>query len=247
MIVAKPAQSQTRGGFFISTSLSVLIIACWLSHLVYSVATVNFENWMWLFHIAIQSFFSVGLFIVAHDAMHGLAVPGNPKFNELIGRLCTFLYAGFSYKKLKKNHLAHPRAPATLRDPDYSSTGNENFWLWLFSFGSNYFGLKEFAKLHAHVVLLYLLGGSFSKVVLLFAVPSWLSALQLFYFGTYLPHRATDGTGHDKHRSRSNNYSAWLSLLTCFHFGYHYEHHWYPYLAWWQLPGAYRLRKNRGA
>ena len=241
---AQAAKSQTRFSALTSTLLSCLIILCWLGHLLFSVYTVSFETWAWPLHVLVQSFFSVGLFIVAHDAMHCLAVPGSNKWNDLVGSICTFLYAGFSYSELKKNHLAHHRAPATLDDPDYSSSGNENFWVWLFSFSTKYFGLKEFAKLHIHVALLYVLGGSFTKVVILFAVPSWISALQLFYFGTYLPHRATNGANYDRHKSRSNDFPTWLSLLTCFHFGYHYEHHLFPYLSWWQLPAAYKVRKK---
>ena len=50
--------------------------------------------------------------------------------------------------------------------------------------------------------------------------PSFLSSFQLFYFGTYLPHRSADDHSSakphvDKHRSRSNELPTWLSLLTC--------------------------------
>ena len=64
--------------------------------------------------------------------------------------------------------------------------------------------------------------------------PQVLSTIQLFYFGTYLPHRGTFEP--DSFPARSNSYPSWLSLVTCFHFGYHFEHHKYPYIPWWYLP-----------
>jgi hypothetical protein len=47
------------------------------------------------------------------------------------------------------------------------------------------------------------------------------SAVQLFYFGTFLPHRAApDGAPYaDRHRARSSRASDALSLLSCFNFG----------------------------
>jgi beta-carotene ketolase (CrtW type) len=71
-------------------------------------------------------------------------------------------------------------------------------------------------------------------------VPALLSSLQLFYFGTYLPHRPGPDAFTDHHRARSNGYSEWLSLLTCFHFGYHHEHHRAPGEPWWRLPTVRR-------
>ncbi len=60
--------------------------------------------------------------------------------------------------------------------------------------------------------------------------------LQLFYFGTYLPHR---GSPASRHSARSNDWPYWLSLISCFHFGAcHEEHQAFPNLAWWELPRA---------
>jgi beta-carotene ketolase (CrtW type) len=74
------------------------------------------------------------------------------------------------------------------------------------------------------------------NLIYFWVVPALLSTVQLFYFGTYLPHRELTEPYKDQHRARSNNYSNIFSLLTCYHFGYHWEHHEYPHIAWWRLP-----------
>ena len=78
------------------------------------------------------------------------------------------------------------------------------------------------------------------NVIAFWAVPGLLAALQLFTFGTYLPHRPQPAPFADRHNARTNTYPIWLSLLTCFHFGYHHEHHEHPQLPWWRLPTARR-------
>jgi beta-carotene ketolase (CrtW type) len=93
-----------------------------------------------------------------------------------------------------------------------------------------------------------LIAGSIWSVLVFFAVPGWLSALQLFVFGTYLPHRTPHGGHTDPHNARSNPYPVWLSFLTCYHFGYHEEHHHHPRVPWWRLPQLRRavLDQRRG-
>ena len=69
-----------------------------------------------------------------------------------------------------------------------------------------------------------------------------LSSLQLFAFGTWLPHRRGEQPFADRHRARSSGFGWLASLLTCFHFGYHHEHHLWPGVPWWRLP---RVRTRR--
>jgi beta-carotene/zeaxanthin 4-ketolase len=83
-----------------------------------------------------------------------------------------------------------------------------------------------------------LLGAPAVNVFVFWAFPALLSSAQLFYFGTYLPHRHDDDGFVDRHRARSSDYGWLTSLLTCFHFGYHHEHHLHPHLPWWALPAA---------
>ena len=73
-------------------------------------------------------------------------------------------------------------------------------------------------------------GAPLVNLLTFWALPSLLSAFQLFSFGTWLPHRHGEPGFADAHNARSNGFGPLLSLLTCFHFGRHHEHHLYPYL-----------------
>jgi beta-carotene ketolase (CrtW type) len=194
--------------------------------------------------VALQCWLNVGLFIVAHDCMHGSLAPFRPRVNLWIGRLCLTLYAGFSYDNLIRKHFDHHRYPGTARDPDFNDEDPEHFWRWYMAFLRRYFGVRSALSV-AGVAVFYtaVLGAGLANVLLLWALPAILSSLQLFYFGTYLPHRHEEGRFADQHNSRSNDLNWLSSLLTCFHFGYHHEHHLAPQVPWWDLPRARALRR----
>jgi beta-carotene ketolase (CrtW type) len=188
---------------------------------------------------------NVGLFIVAHDAMHGSLAPGRPRLNLWAGRLALAFYAGFSFDRLRPKHFEHHRSPGTAADPDFSADHPSAFWPWYLAFFRQYFGLRELAVLTLMVaVYTLLLKAPYPNLLLFWALPAILSSLQLFLFGTFLPHRAADAPFGDRHRARSNEYGWLASLLTCFHFGYHHEHHRSPATPWWRLP-AERLSSGR--
>lgn len=185
---------------------------------------------------------NVGLFIVAHDCMHGSLAPGRPGLNRWVGRATLALYAGFSYDRLLPKHHSHHRHPGTAEDPDFTAGHPHAFWPWYRTFFRRYFGLRELAVLTGLVAAyVLLLGASYANLLLFWALPALLSSAQLFYFGTYLPHRQEARPFEDGHRARSNDYGRLLSLLTCFHFGYHHEHHLEPGVPWWRLPSR-RIR-----
>jgi beta-carotene ketolase (CrtW type) len=75
-----------------------------------------------------------------------------------------------------------------------------------------------------------------ANLILFWFLPIVLSSMQLFLFGTYLPHRSEDSP--NSHAAISSNYPLILSFLTCYHFGYHWEHHEYPNLPWYRLPSV---------
>ena len=228
----------------IGLGLATTVGAAWLSCHVYG---VFFHRWTPLgilaapLLIALQCWLNVGLFIVAHDCMHGNLAPGRPALNRNVGRVVLLLYAGFSYDRLLPKHHLHHRHPGTADDPDFDDRHPDRFWPWYLSFFRRYFGWREFLTLSALFwTYMLVLKAPPLNAALLWGVPAILSSLQLFYFGTYLPHRREHAPFADRHRARSNNYPAWKSLLSCFHFGYHHEHHRQPWLSWWQLPGARR-------
>ena len=198
--------------------------------------------------VAVQTWLYVGLFIVAHDCMHGSLVPFKPKANRLIGQVCVFLYAGFSFDALNKSHHRHHRQPGTADDPDFDDHPPHGFWRWFSKFFVEYFSVAQIAIILAvYAVYVFGLGASPYKALVFWAIPGLLSALQLFTFGTYLPHRP-DALGFaDRHNARTNEFPAWLSLLTCFHFGYHHEHHLYPTVPWWRLPDVRGKGSPHGA
>jgi beta-carotene ketolase (CrtW type) len=181
---------------------------------------------------------NVGLFIVAHDCMHGSLAPRHPVVNRWIGRVALGLYAGFSFDRLLPKHFDHHRHAGTELDPDFSVSHPTAFWPWYAAFLRQYFGIRELLVLTALVAIYVLvLGAPYPNLLLFWALPAILSSLQLFLFGTYFPHRAAEQPFADRHRARSNDYGRLISLLTCFHFGYHHEHHLAPHLPWWRLPG----------
>lgn len=233
-----------------SLGLAALVLGAWLAIHVSSIFFIDWSTWpMWLgaiLIIAVQTWLSVGLFIIAHDTMHGSLAPSHPGINRMIGRLCVILYAGFSYAKLYESHHAHHRHAGTADDPDFDAEHHASFWPWYMKFFRHYFGWKEFLVLTAVLVIYaWVLGLRFPVVLAFWAVPAIASSVQLFYFGTYRPHRVEAQPFTDQHRARSEDFSWLLSLLTCFHFGYHHEHHNMPWVPWWKLPAARRPGKTQ--
>lgn len=196
--------------------------------------------------LALQTWLYVGLFIIAHDCMHGSLAPHRPALNRRIGQLCLMLYAGFDFDQLKIEHHKHHRHSGTADDPDFDARPPHGFWRWFASFFRHYFGIRQVVVI-ATVCLVYLLvfGANLGNLLLFWPLPGLLSALQLFTFGTYLPHKPREDAFADRHNARSQLFPVWLSLLTCFHFGLHHEHHLYPSLPWWRLPEALKRSAAR--
>jgi beta-carotene ketolase (CrtW type) len=185
--------------------------------------------------IGAMSVAHVGLFIVAHDAMHGALVPAHPRLNRALGRLCLLLYVGFEYDHLLGPHRQHHLAPGTDDDPDFDSAHPASFWPWYVNFLRHYVTWRQPA-----IVLLVLLGGTAlglapGRLAMFWLLPCLLASLQLFGFGTFLPHRHGAAFA-DAHRARGQDWPFWASLLSCFHFGSrHHLHHLRPGLPWWRL------------
>ena len=181
---------------------------------------------------------SVALFITAHDAMHGAVMPGHPRVNATVGSLALALYAGFSFRRVIVKHMAHHRFAGTDDDPDFDQGGPLR---WYAAFIREYFGLREELLLGVSVIIYALILGPRWPYVAFWSVPSILASMQLFWFGTYLPHREENAPFPDRHNARSTTMSDPVSLLTCMHFGgYHHEHHLYPAVPWWRLPATRR-------
>jgi beta-carotene ketolase (CrtW type) len=110
---------------------------------------------------------------------------------------------------------------------------------WFASFFRSYYTHGQIARITVAAIAYMLLGASLLNIVAFWAVPALLALVQLFLFGTYLPHRHAETPFADRHNARSSGLSPLLSLMTCFHFGaYHHEHHLSPGTPWWRLPGV---------
>jgi beta-carotene ketolase (CrtW type) len=184
---------------------------------------------MWL-RILLQMHLYTGLFITAHDAMHGSLAPGRRRLNDGMGWICSLLFAFNSYRSLRRKHHLHHRHVATSIDPDYHRGG---FATWYFSFIKNYITWQQIALMALTYNLLMLLVPE-RNIALFWMIPSLLSTLQLFYFGTYLPHRG-EHAPENRHQSGSQRKNHLWAFLSCYFFGYHYEHHDAPRVPWWRM------------
>jgi beta-carotene/zeaxanthin 4-ketolase len=216
------------------TLIAFIVIACWTFSIISLMNwELKFDNPLLYLFVLVQMHLYTGLFITAHDAMHG-TVSANRRLNNAIGQVCTALYACFPYKVLNTKHHEHHRYVHTEKDPDYSEG---NFFVWYLSFIKQYLSWWQ-VVLMAIIFNILKIWIPESNLFFFWVLPSLLSTLQLFYFGTWLPHH---GEHNNKHQSGSQRKNHVLAFLTCYFFGYHYEHHDSPGTPWWRLWEAKNL------
>jgi len=214
--------------------ISLIILSIWTGHLLYCIIFVKLElfNPFLYLHIIFQSYLFTGLFITSHDAMHG-TINSKRIINNAIGKLSSFLFAGLSFSKLKNNHQLHHQNPCSGTDPDYSMK-YENILYWFILFIMRYVTVIQIIIIGIIFNLLSLINGE-SPVWLFFVLPSLLSTFQLFFFGTYIPHRKPHTPDMLPFKARTLRKNHFVAMTTCYFFGYHYEHHKQPQIPWWQL------------
>jgi beta-carotene/zeaxanthin 4-ketolase len=215
--------------------IGVGVVMLWAASTVFWVTRPALPHWgWWLALVLLQTHLYTGMFITAHDAMHRLVHP-NRRVNNAIGWVAALLFAFNWYGKLLPKHHAHHRHVATEHDPDFHR-GKPQFWRWYFAFAVQYITVWQVLAmaLTFNVLQLWL---PWQPLVLFWMLPSVLSTLQLFYFGTYRPHRGTHPTDNP-HRARSQQRNHVWAFVSCYFFGYHYEHHDQPWVPWWRLWSA---------
>ena len=189
--------------------------------------------------VLVQTWLSTGLFITAHDCMHGSFAPRRSGVNRAVGRMALMMYAGLDYDRMLPNHFAHHRHVGTADDPDFDAANPTRAAPWLVRFFGKYYTHWQIVRIVVVLGSYQLLGASLLNILVFWAVPALLALMQLFYFGTFLPHRHDGDAFPDRHNARSNGFGRTLSVVTCFNFGgYHHEHHLHPSVPWWKLPAT---------
>ncbi|MEZ4885170.1 MAG: fatty acid desaturase [Chitinophagales bacterium] len=209
--------------------IALAIIFLWTINLYTALKVeINYLSPLPYILFLLQIHLYTGLFITAHDAMHHSLAPQNRVLNDTLGRFCTFLYAFFPYQRLFEEHHEHHRYVHTDKDPDYYEG---NFWSWYFEFVKHYVSIWQLLCYAISFNLLKLII-PVENLLIFWIAPAIISTFQLFYFGTYLPHK---GEHDNKHYSRSQSKNHLWAFMTCYFFGYHYEHHEKPNVPWWKL------------
>jgi beta-carotene ketolase (CrtW type) len=127
---------------------------------------------------------------------------------------------------------------ATDQDPDYHASGK--FLIWYLSFIRQYVTVWQILLMAVTFNILKLFLPT-ENLIAFWMLPAMLSTLQLFFFGTYLPHM---GESTNKHHSNSQAKNHFWAFISCYFFGYHYEHHDSPGTPWWRL---WRVKEQQTA
>jgi beta-carotene ketolase (CrtW type) len=230
---------------WIGLGLGIFILGLWITSLILFLSIpISIASWLYIFGaVILRTYLHTGLFIVAHDAMHGHLLPHHANANELVGWIAVTVYGFLPYDHCRENHGKHHRYTSQADDPDFcDSSSNPLFWYC--NFIGEYFPKRSLITFLicmslSIICLLFLWKVAIMNLVLFWLLPLILSSLQLFFFGTYLPHRQIEDNPNFLPRVERDRYSLIWSLISCYNFGhYHWEHHQYPNLPWYELPNA---------
>ena len=121
--------------------IGISIIVLWGSMLfvLLNYVHVSFTNPLILVYLLLQTHLYTGLFITAHDAMHG-AVSSHKSVNKTIGTIAAGLFAYNAYPKLFPKHHQHHRFVGTDQDPDYH---HGSFIPWYIKFAREYVSIWQ--------------------------------------------------------------------------------------------------------
>jgi beta-carotene ketolase (CrtW type) len=224
---------------------SALIAVGWLVSLLVALSLDmdKLSVGMALVVIGGRTFLHTGMFITAHDAAHGTLYSPSRVINDRVGALAISLYALLPYPKFVECHGLHHQIPGRVGDPDYHDGKHSHPLAWYAKFMQGYLDDRQSLRVFVWFTIIFHVvrvgfGVSALNILLFWVLPILLSSLQLFFFGTYLPHRQPQGGYSNRHHALSSHLPVWLSFVTCYHFGYHWEHHEYPHLPWFALPSA---------
>jgi beta-carotene/zeaxanthin 4-ketolase len=141
----------------------------------------------------------------------------------------------------EKHWLHHNHTGIVNRDPDFHDGQHQSLLSWYLKFMWEYFSIAQISKVGLWAnFLMFIFAVPFINIFVYMMICGLCSSFRLFYFGTYLPHRPTIVDGKTAktmpwRKSRSSNANRLISFLCCYHFDYHWEHHRWPYVPWWDL------------
>lgn len=220
-------------------AIASAILLAWATSLVFLLGAPLHGPWVWAWAplaMVWMSWLFTGLFITGHDAMHGCVTRAHPRLNHAIGAVAVAAYAMFDYRRLRRAHGRHHARPARPGDPDWHDGRRSGAGWWFLAFVGRYLTVGQLGRLLFLFWAVQLVVDT-PNFLAFWALPSLVSVGQLFFFGTYLPHRTPAGGHTNPHHACSTSLGYVGSLLTCFHFGgYHREHHENPGIPWWRLP-----------
>ena len=123
--------------------ITLVIASLWIATLVgsFQILVPNC-SWIWIIcSILIRTYLHTGLFILAHESMHGNLIPPNQRLNKTIGCLMLGIYGLLPYDRCFVNHINHHRYPSQSGDPDFHGDA-ANPIHWYCKFMSEYFPLR---------------------------------------------------------------------------------------------------------
>ncbi|NCJ08755.1 beta-carotene ketolase [Synechococcales cyanobacterium C] len=241
MITLELRGKSEPGSDWLGIGGAIALLSLWSITLL---AGLQWTDWEWgglLVAVWARTFLHTGLFVIGHDAMHRSLCPRYPWWNNFIGQIAVGLYACLPFGDCCRKHWAHHRHPGRKDDPDFHPGRTAHPLGWYLRFLRTYLTLAQLWRLGLQwgVLLALSCGLSLYSPVNLWwfwILPFFLSSVQLFIFGTYLPHHPQAQSHANGHHATSSYYPLLWSFLSCYHFGYHWEHHEYPQVPWYRLP-----------
>ncbi|MGC9522321.1 MAG: fatty acid desaturase [Anaerolineae bacterium] len=102
--------------------IAIGVIVVWATSLVLLLgrASDGLPVVLWPLGTLWLTFLYTGMFMTAHDAIHGSIWRGRREINAWVGRGILFLYAFFPYAQVREQHFLHHRFPGSSQDPDYT-------------------------------------------------------------------------------------------------------------------------------
>jgi beta-carotene ketolase (CrtW type) len=233
-IIHKHGSNMYKPNEFKNIIVSTSVITVWAT-LFHEAMFVDINSLEGIVLVPCITFMYTGLFITGHDAMHG-NITNNQYINDAFGHICTNLYAGLDFNKMRHKHMQHHIHTGQIyKDPDFHK-GDLNMFKWFFSFMKEYTDIFQFLKLSIVVESFMQLGVPYENLCIYMAACGILSSLQLFYFGTFIPHRPLNNNEvMNWEKSKSSSKDKLNSFLTCYHFDCHFEHHAMPHVPWFEL------------